>query len=495
MMIWSSRYLLPPVLAIASLSAHVWAQSYTVTDLGSGVANDINLRGAVVGNATDGGWYYDGALRTALQIRGNYLGAPEEAAFPAVVNSATAISDGGRIVGQLHPAGTPAFIVAPFFYDGSGVGMAVGQGTSAYGVNAEGTVVGTGFFLVGTNLLVPNGANPNLRSVNAGGIAVGSVAPDGIELAARFVGTNVFVLDLGGLSLPPLGRGASYGSTAFSLNASGETVGQVTLVSGSPLPKPSWAFVYYNGVANDLGNLGGIRAAARDINDSGLAVGSSTLADETSHAFMYEAGKMLDLNALISSGTGWILTAANAVNNAGQIVGEGLLDGVQHAFLLTPVPTGPLPPSITVPPVGQTVALGDTIALTVGASGAPPLSYQWQHAGTNLAGANLASLTIREATAFDGGSYLVIVSNSVASVTSLAVEVVVLDPQLSASLYVGVNIKGAVGARYRLEFKASANPGPWTELATVTLTNTTQIYLDTDSPSYPQRIYQAVRLP
>jgi hypothetical protein len=48
---------------------------------------------------------------------------------------------------------------------------------------------------------------------------------------------------------------------------------------------------------------------------------------------------MIDLNSLLdSSGTGWILMQATAINNKGQIVGFGI-DPLGHmgAFLLTPV--------------------------------------------------------------------------------------------------------------------------------------------------------------
>ena len=49
---------------------------------------------------------------------------------------------------------------------------------------------------------------------------------------------------------------------------------------------------------------------------------------------------MQDLNSLLapSSGPGWELDSANAINDAGQIVGEGLVNGQDHAFLLTPTP-------------------------------------------------------------------------------------------------------------------------------------------------------------
>jgi probable HAF family extracellular repeat protein len=45
---------------------------------------------------------------------------------------------------------------------------------------------------------------------------------------------------------------------------------------------------------------------------------------------------MTDLNSLIPAGSGWVLTSARGINDAGQIVGTGTISGVQHAFLLTP---------------------------------------------------------------------------------------------------------------------------------------------------------------
>ena len=43
-----------------------------------------------------------------------------------------------------------------------------------------------------------------------------------------------------------------------------------------------------------------------------------------------------DLNDLIPSGSGWVLTEAEGINEAGRIVGVGWLNGQQRGFLLTP---------------------------------------------------------------------------------------------------------------------------------------------------------------
>jgi probable HAF family extracellular repeat protein len=53
------------------------------------------------------------------------------------------------------------------------------------------------------------------------------------------------------------------------------------------------------------------------------------------HAFVWDAAAgMRDLNDLISD-PAWVLAYATAINDAGDIVGTGLLNGQPHGFLLT----------------------------------------------------------------------------------------------------------------------------------------------------------------
>jgi hypothetical protein len=53
-------------------------------------------------------------------------------------------------------------------------------------------------------------------------------------------------------------------------------------------------------------------------------------------AYLYRAGQSFNLNACVSGRTGWVLEEARAINDLGQIVGFGLLEGEQRAFLLNP---------------------------------------------------------------------------------------------------------------------------------------------------------------
>ena len=89
----------------------------------------------------------------------------------------------------------------------------------------------------------------------------------------------------------------------------------------------------------DLGTLGGAFSYAYGINDFSQIVGWSQLGDGSSHAFVYLKGQMRDLHDLLSAApSGWTITAANGINDRGQIVANALSsDGtILHAVLLSP---------------------------------------------------------------------------------------------------------------------------------------------------------------
>lgn len=69
-------------------------------------------------------------------------------------------------------------------------------------------------------------------------------------------------------------------------------------------------------------------------------------------------------------------------------------------------------PAIITHPQNSTVAPGQSVTLTVVASGTAPLFYQWLKNGGVIANATNSSYTINNAVALDAGSYSVIVSNA-----------------------------------------------------------------------------------
>jgi hypothetical protein len=90
----------------------------------------------------------------------------------------------------------------------------------------------------------------------------------------------------------------------------------------------------------------------------------------------------------------------------------------------------PAPAVIIAQPKGSTNELGSDVELRVLAAGSSPLFYQWRHEGTNVFGGTNATLVLANAQFADAGSYSVVVSNHLGSVTSsnAAVAVVALPP-------------------------------------------------------------------
>jgi hypothetical protein len=192
---------------------------------------------------------------------------------------------------------------------------------------------------------------------------------------------------------------------------------------------------------------------------------------------------------------GWVLTAANAINELGQIVGAGLLNGSPRAFLLTPLDPGKEPPSILTQPQGGTFGLGESTTLNVAANGTPPLTYQWQLNGTNLVGETAAKLTLGSLDAGDTGAYRVIVRNAVGEAFSNEAVVTVLDPEILVRRYAGIDVTGAVGGRYEIQASPSLITPVWSPLVQLTLTNSPQVWIDLESgTNQGPRFYRSVRI-
>ena len=84
-------------------------------------------------------------------------------------------------------------------------------------------------------------------------------------------------------------------------------------------------------------------------------------------------------------------------------------------------------PQITLQPASQTVLRGTNVTFTAAANGAPVPSYQWRFNNLDLAGEISASLTIRQPTTANAGSYTVRVSNSGGTITSVVARLSVVE--------------------------------------------------------------------
>src|SRR5215472_1031262 len=119
-------------------------------------------------------------------------------------------------------------------------------------------------------------------------------------------------------------------------------------------------------------------------------------------------------------------------------------------------------PTITTQPINQSVTMGQTATFTVTATGAAPLSYQWQKNGTAIAGATSSSYaapatssytTSTTTTSDNGATFSVVVSNSAGTVTSNPATLIV--SQYDAKSFevltgVGAVVAGADSTSYNI---------------------------------------------
>jgi sugar lactone lactonase YvrE len=88
--------------------------------------------------------------------------------------------------------------------------------------------------------------------------------------------------------------------------------------------------------------------------------------------------------------------------------------------------TSAVAPAITTQPVSQTANVGSSVSFTVGASGTPSPTFQWEKDGVTLAnggtlsGATSATLTISSVTSSDAGTYKAYATNSAGTAVSNA---------------------------------------------------------------------------
>ena len=132
--------------------------------------------------------------------------------------------------------------------------------------------------------------------------------------------------------------------TADGINDTGVIIGGADFsgAGGSPFDAYQWR----NGVAQDLGTLGGdCGSRAMSINSRGQIVGHAFSCPnfDFHHALLWENGSMVDLNDLIL-GSSLQLVIANDINDRGEIAGMGVPQRVDpadvftegHAYLLIP---------------------------------------------------------------------------------------------------------------------------------------------------------------
>jgi probable HAF family extracellular repeat protein len=327
---------------------------YTISDLGSpryrnwsiywSRAYGINEPTADVVNIV-GGELNRGSTEWKVRASGVLVSRNDLA--PDIV--ITAVNNNGLTVGTVSNGG--AFPPISLFANVPGVGIVFLPGSAEYSpaaVNDRGQVVAqkmvSGYPELGQGAMWTIAENGTV----AGPIDLGSFRPldindwgemaglqDSVAAIASFEQNELVVTKLPGLSSGNLG-------VATALNNSGQVVGYSTdlrIDTGTFRPflwDPNLGLI-------SLGSLGGTHGKALDINDGGQIVGFSFTAsprNSEQHAFLWERGKMVDLNGQVAVDSKRTMQSADAINDFGHIVGSMYTLSSQTStlktFLLTP---------------------------------------------------------------------------------------------------------------------------------------------------------------
>lgn len=329
--------------------------TYVVTDLlplvkSYSLATAINSKGEVTGYTDEDAFVYSNG--SVINLGKQFRDVTGVYQWPTHGND---INDLGQVTGFQNNSAYRSFLYANGNI--SSIVSSAGTNIQAYGINNNGQIVGT--------MVVPN--------------------IDGSGLTQHaFLYSGGVLKDIDNFTLA-----ANSNSYAYGINDSGQVVGISYGV-------PTRAFQYSNGVMTDIGSLGtfsGVKnCGANAINNNGQITGNCNVADGSHHPFMYSNGSMIDLGALavltiplgmnnkgdivgytsgdytnfraflysngkltylddlLPPGSGWKLSSAWGINDAGQIVGGGVYSGRtatvrgtswgQFAFMLNPQPTG-----------------------------------------------------------------------------------------------------------------------------------------------------------
>jgi len=214
------------------------------------------------------------------------------------------------------------------------LGTLGGSESFAFAINDHGDVVGlsrTAGDLTTHAFLYRNGALTDLAPLNSGnvqttgpsdisnhGLIASGADDNGTYTPALYDARARAVAFLGSLN------GVSFG-VATSVNEHGHTVGYSYIDDLN-----RHAFIFRHGLMSDLGSFGGY-SAALGINEHDAVVGfASETVNGFAHAFVFREGVMTEINPfgdLVNE------SIARAINDHGQVVGEGYNDGHFNGFV------------------------------------------------------------------------------------------------------------------------------------------------------------------
>ena len=332
---------------------------YTIIDLGalpgaySSAGNAINASGDVAGySATSTGIFHAILFQRGKTIDlgivpgangsigygiNGYDQVTGEVDFPST-NTTNAYSHAFLYsAGKMSDIGTILFPGAPLDFD-SGAGTAINDSGQIAGAANTGSVFGNGtpdsVFLYSAGKLTGlpgfydavsyfypyvNGVGNN---INASGQIAGALAgQDG----AFNIHAAIYNIDNGAITTLNSGT-----VQATAINDSGDATGSTL----------DYAFLYRKDTVTEIVPPTGLGPYSYGIgiNAADQIVGVSGDAQGDNFPFLYTPGQsMIDVNSLLPAGSGWTIYDVQAINDKGEITGDGVGPNGSHAFLLSPI--------------------------------------------------------------------------------------------------------------------------------------------------------------
>jgi uncharacterized membrane protein len=318
------------VLLTLSLGTAAHAAEYSISELPTPAglprcnASRINDLGQVVG----GCWGRSPSTeRAVLWANGQVTVLPQLPGFTS--SSASTVSPTGEIVGSAQgPSGLEAML-----WSNGGVqelpNLPDTSLTLASDVNASGVIVGFSdnhaVEWINGQILDFGGYNGDRpQAINDRGVFVGfGVINDGDVGGA--------IIDVGTPGAPLRYLVQSSLGAAYAINEYGEVAGFNR--SGADAPDVPWTWQY--GSFTYLPFLAGTTSCIPNgVDRLGRVVGLCSL--RAAVATLWKHGEASNLNSLIQKNSHWVLWAATTINSSGEIVGDGLYNDVEEAYILHP---------------------------------------------------------------------------------------------------------------------------------------------------------------
>lgn len=347
------------LVAVATLSALAVPQAvnadFTVTAIDS-LGGTQNSATAINNSGQVSGWilFPDGHFESYLYTKSTNSVSSLGSLSGFLSSKATGINEFGNVVGLLCPTKgcDEAGNDHAFVYDSTNglqdLGTGSGIETFAADINDSGAIAGAvqqgdntyrpAVFTPGSGWqLLALSDNSLARSINNSGKIAGFGNSVGAFTADSIASSVQLLASLSGAATV----------TAWSVNSAGSAVGEFT-----PAGQTSRRAYLYSTILGftSLGSLNASSSFASSINSSGNVVGTNQGGSGGFGivAVLYSNGHVTDLNTLLPAGSGWILTQANAINDNGQIVGDGFFGGQFRAFFLdlSPAAIQPVPTAL-----------------------------------------------------------------------------------------------------------------------------------------------------